>query len=421
MQRSTRLVLLVLLLGCVFGSARAGDDSGAGSDFLEQYAATYRFRLGHPSATTVTPDGDAVLFLRSGPRDFVGNLYVFDVATGEERLLLRAADLLGGGEETITPEERARRERMRLRAKGIAYYRLSRDGTRILIPLSGRLFVVDRTGGDRREVGTEGDGALADPRFSPDATRVAFVREGDLFVVEVAGGVERRLTESASDTVSNGLAEFVAQEEMGRHRGYWWSPDGATLAYQQTDTAGVERLYIGDPAHPERPPQPWPYPRAGSQNARVRLGLVPVAGGATTWVDWDRDAYPYLAVVRWEDNAPLTILVQNREQTEQRLLAVDRKTGETRTLLVEKDAAWLNLDPELPRWLPDGSGFLWSSERSGAWELELRSADGALRYAIEARRVGYRGGLLDLDAERSTVTFLGGREPTETSKTSCSA
>ena len=412
------LALAVVLAASLLSPAGADGQPAPAPDFLEQYAATYRFRLGQPSAVAVAPDGRAVFFLRSGPRDFARDLFVFDVARGEERVLLRAADLLGGADEVLTVEERARRERMRLRAKGIADYRLSEDGKRLLVPLSGRLFVVDYAGDDAgpaapRELALPGEGVPIDPRFSPDAGRVAFVRAGDLHVFDLATGEATRLTESVSDTVTNGLADFVAQEEMGRDRGFWWSPDGETIAYQRSDTAGVETLYLGDPAHPERPPQPWPYPRAGKQNVRVRLGLVPSRGGETRWVRWDSEAFPYLAVVRWQAGAPLTLLVQNREQSEEQLLAVDPETGETQILLAETDEAWLNIDPELPRWLPDGSAFLWSTERGGAWELELRSRDGALRYRLGARKVNYRGGLLDLDAEEGTVTVLGGTDPTE--------
>jgi len=143
----------------------------------------------------------------------------------------------------------------------------------------------------------------------------------------------------------------------------------------------------------------------------VRLGLVSVDGGPTTWAQWDRDAFPYLASVTWDAGAPLTILVQNRAQTEERLLAV-APDGSTRELLRETDPAWVNIDPSAPRWLPNGSGFLWSTERGGRWQLELRRADGSLDRVIVAPEVGYRR-LIHVDNVRRLVRFLASDEPSE--------
>src|SRR5205085_10955604 len=102
-------------------------------------------------------------------------------------------------------------------------------------------------------------------------------------------GAETRLTTGGSEQRTHGLAEFVAQEEMGRFSGHWWSPDSRFLAYEEADAAGVEVWYVGDPAHPEQPPLAVPYPRPGKANVKVRLGVLPAAGGPTTWVAWDRN------------------------------------------------------------------------------------------------------------------------------------
>lgn len=229
-------------------------------------------------------------------------------------------------------------------------------------------------------------------------------------------GRQRRLTDDAGGTVTNGLAEFVAQEEMGRHRGYWWSPDSAYIACQQTDTAGVERMSIADPMRPERPPQTWPYPRPGRTNAAVRLRVGAVDGTTARWIEWDREAYPYLATVKWAENAPLTILVQNRRQTEQRLFAVDwsdQRTVKLRPLLVERDNDWLDLDQAMPHWLDDGSGFLWTTERRGAWQLELRNPDGSERCVVTPLQAGFRQ-FVHVDREQERVWVLASADPTET-------
>jgi dipeptidyl-peptidase-4 len=415
------LVLAGALLAACGGGTPAGGGAGWGSPapappadaaFLELYGRSYGFRLGRPSALAPTPDGDAVLFLRSGPESFERDLYAFDLASGEERVLLTAQAILRGAEERLSAEERARRERMRLVAGGIASFSLSKDGRRILAPVSGRLFVVERASGQVKELAGAG-GFPVDPRFSPDGNLVACVRDGDLYVMAIDSGVERRLTTGAGDTLEHGVAEFVAQEEMGRYEGYWFSPDSRAVAYQETDTSEVELLQVADPAHPEVPPSAFRYPRAGRANARVRLGIVPVGGGATTWVSWDAERHPYLAKVVWkEEAAPLTILVQNRAQTEEILLAVDPATGATRELLVERDPEWLNLDGDVPRWLPDGHSFLWTTERGGAWQLERRDREGRLLGTLTALDFGYRG-LEDVDPEAGTALVRASADPTQ--------
>ncbi|MFK7987911.1 MAG: DPP IV N-terminal domain-containing protein [Sandaracinaceae bacterium] len=400
----TTLSLLAGVTGCETPADGADPDEAAEAgpqyapsataspEFLNAFSETNRFRLGHPRAIEVVPDGSAVLFLRSGPRSFEGTLHVFDVASGEERPLLTAAQLLDGAEEELSAEEAARRERMRLTARGIASFRLSPDGSTLLVPLSGRLFLVDRARiGEAdavREIASDAGGAI-DPRFSPDGTHIACVRAGDLHVIDVATGAEVRLTERASESIENGTAEFVAQEEMDRMRGYWWAPDGNSIVYQQTDVSAVERMHILDPMHPEREPESWPYPRPGATNATVRLGVIPIAGGETTWIDWDNDAFLYLVSVVWSAHGSLSVLVQDREQEEEVLYRVDPATGATNELLREQDEAWLNLDQSVPHYLPDGR-FLWSTEREGGWRLELRTASGALDRALTEDGFGYQ-------------------------------
>ncbi len=380
-------------------------------DFLRRYAETYRFTHGRPASIRVTPTEDAVLFLRSGPRNFVRDLYAFDPRTGEEQVVLTAEKLLGGEAESLTAEEKARRERMRLAARGIASYDVSKDGARLLVPLSGRLFVVERSTGVVTELKSDA-GYPLDSQFSPDGKSVACVRNGDLYVIDIASGEEQRLTTGATETLSHGLAEFVAQEEMGRMHGYWWSPDSRTIAYQETDVSQVEELFISDPANPGTPPESWRYPRPGKTNAAVRLGVIPATGGDTRWVAWDRDTYPYLAAVTWDEGAPLTIVVQNRRQTDELVFMIADGSTATTELLRERDDVWLNLDEGLPRWIDDGKAFLWSSERSGTWQLELRDRAGKLLGPLTTPELGYRG-LVALLEDRREAIVAAGENPTE--------
>lgn len=393
-----------LALAAAAAPARAADD-----DLLGRYAATDRFRSGQPRAAVVTPDGGEVLFLRSGPRDRVNQLWRLDLVTGRESVLLTADRLLRGAEETLSVEEKARRERLRLSARGIAAFSLSADGRRVLVPLSGRLFLHERGSGQVREL-SPGKPAATEARFSPDGERVSFVRDGALHVVDLANLDERRLTPPGEALVHWGAPEFVAQEEMKRFEGHWWSPGSDFLLVQRTDETGVERMRIQDPYRPESPPVEFAYPRAGRANAEVTLAVIPAAGGAPVWLEWDRAKYPYVCKAVWPASGPLTVVVMNREQTELAVLACDPERGATRTLLVERDPVWLNLEPTVPRWIEGGRAFLWIAERddSGPW-LERRGANGEdqgrltpaglrvheLRGVDEARGVAYLEGTGD--------------------------
>ncbi|WP_434383237.1 DPP IV N-terminal domain-containing protein [Melittangium boletus] len=376
--------------------------------FLRDFAQTRRFMSGRPVSPRFTPDEKTILFLRGQPRAPVQTLFAFDVATGQTRELLTPESLLKGGEETLTAEEKARRERMRVSARGFTSYQLSEDGASILVPLSGRLYLVDRASGRSTELKT-GAGVI-DPRFSADGKHVGYVRDQDVYRLEVATNTEHRVTQGGTPQKTHGLAEFVAQEEMSRFSGWWWSPDARFVAYTESDTSGVENLSILDVMHPERGAEDAAYPRPGKANAKVRLGVTPAAGGPTVWVKWDAEAYPYLATVVWPKKGPLTLLVQNRTQTEQKLLAVDLASGATRELLTEKDAAWLELDQSFPQWVDEG--FLWYTERNGGPEVELRGADGALVRSLVKPEAGLRGFVRYLEKER-TLYFNGGPNPTE--------
>ncbi|MFY0528878.1 DPP IV N-terminal domain-containing protein [Archangium gephyra] len=378
--------------------------------FLRDYAETRRFMSGRPVNPRITPDEKTVLFLRGQPRAPIQTLFAFDVATGEAREVLTPEAILKGSEETLTPEEKARRERMRVSARGFTSYQLSEDGERILVPLSGKLYLVERASGKSTELKT-GPGVI-DPRFSSDGKHVAYVRDNDVFRLELATNKEHRVTKGGTPAKTHGLAEFVAQEEMSRFSGWWWSPDAKFIAYTESDTAQVEKLSIIDVMHPEKGAEDYSYPRPGKNNAKVRLGITPVTGGKTVWVQWDAEKYPYLATVVWPKKGSLTVLVQNRTQTEQKLLAVDTASGKTRELLTEKDEAWLELEQTFPLWLEDGSGFLWYTERNGGPEVELRNADGTLARSLVKPEAGFRNLARYIEKER-TLYFTGGPNPTE--------
>jgi dipeptidyl-peptidase-4 len=406
----------------------------AGSeDFLTRYSLTRGFRSGQPTAFAIprlgagpgkgrTAPGD-VLFLRSGPRDRVQSLWSFDPNTGAERELLTSAKLLGGTEETLSPEEKARRERLRLTARGLSSFQISNDGRFVLVPLSGRVFLMERATGVARELAKGGDAPADDARLSPDGTRLALVRRGEMRVLDIGstgasgtdGGAraERVIAAPESAGVSYGLPEFVAQEEMDRFEGYWWSPDSRWLLVQRTDASALEKLRIMDPSNPTKAPEENPYPRPGMQNADVRLALHPVGGGPAIPVEWDRKAWPYLCRVTWTEKGALTIYLMDRRQQHASLLTVDPATGRTDPLLGEHDTAWLNLPDGAPRWLPDGRSFLWLSEHDDTGPaLELQQPDHTSRRltppGLHVRK------LIASDAPGERAWVLASDEPGET-------
>ena len=360
--------------------------SVADDSFPGLYAQTSGFRAGRPAAMSFTPDGNHLLFLRSEARDGQRSLYALNVTSGEENVLLTADQVLQGDSEELSDEERALRERLRMTASGITSYELSPDGSLVLVPLSGHLYIVTLATRAVRELASEG-GYANDPRFAPDGRHVSCVRNGELYVIEVVNGRQRRITRRRGEHVVTGLAEFVAQEEMSRYHGYWWSPDGRSIVYQETDTEGVETLYAGNPINPSSEPHGSPYPRAGTANAKVRLGIVSSSGGRTRWIDWDSEQYPYLASVKWLAETPLALVVQDRAQQNAAVLTVDPATGQTTKVHEEHDDAWLNIDQSVPRFLDSGR-FLWSTERGGRTQLEVRTLGGDARY-ISPAELGY--------------------------------
>lgn len=389
--------------------------TSADPQFLREYAETRRYLAGRPEKPKFSPDGKSVFFLRSAPKDSRQLLYEFDVATGKTTELLTPDSLLQGASETLTAAEKARLERQRVSARGFTSYQLSPDGSKLLVVLSGKLYLVERASKKVTQLKT-GDGACLDPKFSPAGTHVGYVRDNDVHVVDLAKNQESRVTTGGTELKPNGLAEFVAQEEMSRFSGYWFSPDGKSIIFQKTDHTGLERFGIADPMHPEAEVDRFFYPRPGKKNADVGLAIVAVTGGKPMDVSWDKAALPYVATVKWPKAGALTITVQSREQTKAQLLAIDPKTGKSTVLVTEQDAAWLNINQDVPAWLPDGSGFFWDTERNGGHELELRKADGSDPVTWVKREAGYKGelGLVGFEPKSRTLYFLGGDDPTQT-------
>ena len=335
--------------------------------FPRHSARTQRFTLGQPRSVSVARDGSRVVFLRSaGGTDPANALWAFDVATGTERLVVDARDLLAGGGEDLPPEERARRERLRESAGGIVGYAIDPDATVASFALSGRLFLADLVAGGAVELSTAGP--VIDPRVDPTGSRIAYVTGGALHVVEV-GGSSSAVAAEDDDAVTWGLAEFIAAEEMDRLRGYWWAPDGHRLLAARVDESPVQRWYIADPSHPERPAQEVGYPAAGTPNALVTAAIVDVDGGRVE-IAWDTKDLPYLVTAGWPRGRSPFVVVQSRDQHRVQLLEVDDQTGATTVVREDVDPIWVDINPGVPAWLADGR-LVWLADSDDTRRLQV--------------------------------------------------
>ncbi|MEX2549440.1 MAG: prolyl oligopeptidase family serine peptidase [Nitriliruptoraceae bacterium] len=323
-----------------------------GADFPRQQARTRRFTLGVPRAFTPVagPDGPLVLFLQTGSgTDPVTCLKRHDPVTGRTSTLVDPRTLEAGDDE-LPAEERARRERAREQASGIVAYAVDDPCTMVAFALAGRLYTVEIATGVVVEQPTIG--RAFDPRPAPDGRAVAYHADGGLHLVELPhgpGAVGSGRTLVAEPEVSWGRAEFIAAEEMGRHRGFWWSGDSTRLAVTRVDERGVPRWTIADPARPSAPATEHRYPAAGTANAAVSLWVVEVDTGRRIEVRWDRANGEYLAHVGWGRD-PLTLLVQPRDQRSAHVVTAEPTTGETREVGAWRDEAWVELVPGSPTW-----------------------------------------------------------------------
>jgi dipeptidyl-peptidase-4 len=329
-------------------------------------ARTDGFTRGAPRSLQLDPTGSRLTFVRSeNGTDPVGALWSLDVATGTETLLADPRAMLGGGAEQLSRAEQARRERSREGAAGIVGYATDRDASVAAFALSSRLWLADLgTGPAVRELPAVG--AVIDPRPDPTGRWVAYAADGGLHVVAADGTGARTLAAAEKSDVSWGVAEFVAAEEMGRHRGYWWSPTGDAVLAARVDESPVQRWYIADPANPSTPATEVRYPVAGSAEADVTLHILRLDGGRTD-VSWDRAAFPYLTAASWSPGGAV-VQVMSRDQRRAEVRAVDPSTGATSRLLAQSDPVWLDVVAGVPALLPDGR-LVTTAELDGARRL----------------------------------------------------
>jgi dipeptidyl-peptidase-4 len=336
--------------------------------------------------TRFSPDGKLVTYLRG--RDdapAVYDLWAYDIAAGRHRLLVDSR-VLSPAEETLSAEEEARRERQRIAAlRGIVEYQWAPDSRALLFPLGGDLYHYDlaQPAGKAVRRLTATESYETDPQYSPRGRYVSFIRDQDLYAVEVATGAERRLTTGGGGLISHGVAEFIAQEEMSRNTGYWWSPDENHIAYTRVDespVAELERFEIG--AEGVRVFQQR-YPATGAANAEVRLAILALETGAVAWPDLGQEDF-YLARVAWfPEGTRLLVQRQSRDQKRLDVLSYAVTGGEARELFSERSDTWVELHDDL-YFLPERREILWASQRSGHNHLYLYDYGGMLKGAVTA-------------------------------------
>jgi dipeptidyl-peptidase-4 len=315
-----------------------------------------------PREPKLSPDGKFVTLLKNRPEDKDRyDLWIIDTATGAQRMLVDSQKIGSGG--PISEEEKMRRERARIAGtKGVTAYEWAPDSRSILVPIDGDLYLATLDGTVRRL--TQTAATEIDAKVSETGRFLSFLRDQNVVVVNSASGHERALTNDGGKTLSWGAAEFIAQEELGRDTGYWWSPDDRYIAVARVDespVAIVRRAAIGA-SGTELIEQR--YPAAGTKNAIVDLYLMTPDGKSRVRADLGTNPDVYLARVDWaHDGKSLYVQRLSRDQKRLDMFRVDPATGRSTLLFSETSPTWVNLTDNFKP-LEDGS-MIWSSERSG--------------------------------------------------------
>lgn len=364
--------------------------------FLEISARTGRFTRGAPRAMCFGADGRLLCFLRArNATDPVEQLWALDTSTNEERLIAEPRALIPGLDEhprRLPTVERQLRERLRLWAPGIGSYALCGDGSSAVFTLDGRLFRASTTPRSAPEVvEVPVAGPAFDPRPTFDGSGIAYVADDALHLAP--GG---RI--SPADGARWGIAEFAAAEELGRTRGHWWSPDGASLLAARVDESALPRRYFTDPAHPELASADFAYPQAGGPNADVQMWVLRTDAEPVR-LEWDAQTFPYVSDAAWASPDEILLTVQDRLQQQVHLLSADPASGRSRTLSRTTHPLWVDPVPGTPSRLPDGR--LLTAKNSPGDTTRSLAIDGRLltREGLQVRRfAGMHDGQLLVEA-----------------------
>lgn len=366
-----KLTCLIAGLGCVAQLASAQPLT------IERIHSSPSLDGSAPKSLKVSPDGKRITFLKGKSTDYERmDLWEYHIESGKTQLLFDSNEL-HAGPEVLSDEEKARRERMRVFGTGIMSYHWSDDGQSLLFPLAGDAFYY-KLGDEKATRLLQTPEFETDIRFSPKGNYISYIREQNLYVKHIASGKETAITTDGKGPIKNGMAEFVAQEEMGRMTGYWWSPDESQIAYTRIDESPVEQITRSEIYAESIKLIQQRYPSTGTNNVTIQLGVASLDQGKIQWIDLGQDQDIYLPRVKWmRDSKHLSFQWQSRDQQQLKLQSVNTQTNKQQTLLTESSTTWLNLHEDL-RFLKDGKHFIWASERDGFKHLYLYKLDGTL-------------------------------------------
>ena len=347
-----------------------------------------------PREVRVSPDGRFASWLRVADDDRERlDLWGANLVTGRLECWLKATDL--PSETTSSVAERNERERRRLFGRGISRHAWSADSEELLIEASGTGYLLDAQSRSIRRITPAGH-RYTHIRLSPRRQFVSYVWDRSLYHLHLQSGIERAVARSGAATVSYGTADFLAQEEMHRFDGHWWSPDDRAIAFTRVDVAPVDPIRRFDAGGLETVPQRYPF--AGASNPAIELGRYDPASGETSWLTWSDDPDDYLARVAFAKR-DLILQVQNRAQNRLRVKVVAPGRSGARLLFEEASETWINLNDNLT---PLGEGdCLWTSERDGFSHL-YRHRDGKLEQIT--RGAGHIEKILHADSRRALVS-----------------
>src|SRR5882757_3737075 len=322
----------------------------------------------------ISPDGARVTYLKGKANDKDRlDLWEYNIHDRQERVLVDSK-ALAPAPEKLSNEELSRRERQRTAAlSGILEYTFAPAGDALLFPLNGKLYYYQLATAKKKPVvqAIDTHGFATDATVSPAGGLVAYVRDQNLYSYDLGGKQEKALTTDGGGAIKNGMAEFVAQEEMDRSTGYWWAPDGQHIAFARVDETPIKVTERFEIAADNVATFAQRYPTTGGPNVLVRLGVIDVKSGAVTWVDLGSDLDIYLARVNWlPDGKTLAVQREARNQRKLDLLFADIATGQTRIVLTETSNTWIDLNDELT-FLKKSPEFIWGSARDGYTHLYL--------------------------------------------------
>jgi dipeptidyl-peptidase-4 len=338
----------------------------------------------------ISPDASRVTYLQ-GKADDKDRLDLWEYNLRDRSARILVDSRLVAPEDKLSAEEIDRRERQRTAAlSGILEYSFASSGRALLFPLGGRVYYYDLTKPPAQALQeiTHSKGGATDASISPRGGYVAYIRDQNLQVYALAGhelagsafagSAEKALTTDGGGPIKNGMAEFVAQEEMDRSTGYWWGPDDRHIAFVRVDESPVIPTQRFEITADNVETYSQRYPAAGGPNVLVRLGVCDVRTGHVVWMDLGANEDIYLARVNWlPDGKTLAIQRQSRDQRRLDLLFADADTGESRVVLTETSTSWVELNDELT-FLPKSRQFIWASSRDGFRHLYLYDYDGHL-------------------------------------------